>query len=164
MQRTRRTRVFTAALTVAAVPALAACGGFNAVTTRPYAPADGALANSGDIRVQNILVVAAEGSTTGVVSTAIANRGNRSERLLGMTSPQGTVNLTGNGALPANSSVSLGSGTDLSATVTGLTATPGRTVRLVLTFAHAQPLTIDTLVVQQSGYYASITAPAPSPS
>ncbi len=161
----RRRGVGVAAVLVA-LPVLVGCGGgFNATTTKPYAPSDGQLANSGNLRVQNILVVAADGSTTGVVSGAIANRGNARDQLVSMTSADGAVALTGNGALPANASVLMGSGTPLAATITNLTVKPGATVRLRLTFAHANPLTIDTLVLPQTGYYASITpSPAPSPS
>ena len=163
----RRTPVLTAPVAAVAgslllVGLLAGCGaGFGATSVQPYPPSDGLLANSGDLRVQNILVVAAEGSATGVVSTAIANRGTREDRLTGITSPQGTVDLTGDGILAPGASLTLGSGTATAATVTGLTAEPGREVMLRLTFARAEPVTVRTVVVPASGFYSSLT-PAPT--
>lgn len=135
--------------------------GFEATAGEPYAPADGILANSGDLRVQNALVVASDGISTGVISTSIANRGDRDDELTGLTSPDGTVDLTGDGTLPVGSAVRLGSDTDLSATISGLTALPGETITLRFTFARAEPLRIRTVVVAADGPYASIT-PGPT--
>ena len=60
------------------------------------------MANSGDIRILNALVVVADDSSgTGVVSLTIVNRGNRDDSLTDLTSPDGTVDLTGTRDLPA---------------------------------------------------------------
>ena len=58
----------------------AARAGFDATSAKPYAPSDGIMADSGDLRVLNALVVAADGDSTGVVSATIANRGDRRRR------------------------------------------------------------------------------------
>ncbi len=166
MEHTRRARARTAAATavsaVAVAALLAGCAaGFDATAAKPYAPSDGILANSGDLRVQNALVVASESVSSGVVIASISNRGDSDDELTGLTSPDGTVDLTGDGALPAGSAVRLGSDTDLSATISGLTALPGETITLRLTFARAEPLRINTVVVPAQGAYESIT-PGPT--
>ena len=160
----RRARASLAAVIagVAAAALLAGCSaGFDATSTEPYAPSDGILANSGDLRVQNALVVASDTLSSGVVSMTIANRGERDDRLTGLTSPDGTVDLTGDGSLPAGTAVQFSSDTDPSATISELTALPGETITLRLTFARSEPLRIDTVVVPADGYYASIT-PGPT--
>ena len=166
MEHTRRARARTAAATavsaVAVAALLAGCAvGFDATAAKPYAPSDGILADSGDLRVQNALVVASDSISSGVIIATITNRGDSDDELTGLTSPDGTVDLTGDGALPAGSSVRLGSDTDLSATISGLTALPGETITLRLTFARAAPLRIRTVVVPAEGAYESIT-PGPT--
>jgi copper(I)-binding protein len=162
VEHTRRARARTAAATavsaVAVAALLAGCAaGFDATAAQPYAPADGVLANSGDLRLQNALVVASDSISSGVISATITNRGDTDDELTGLTTPDGTVDLTGDGALPAGTAVRLGSDTDLSATISGLTALPGETITLRLTFARAEPLKVRTVVVPAEGPYASIT-------
>ena len=166
MEHTRRARARTAAATavsaVAVAALLAGCAaGFDATAAQPYAPADGVLADSGDLRVQNALVVASDSISSGVISATITNRGDTDDELTGLTSPDGTVDLTGDGTLPAGTSVRLGADTDLSATLSALTALPGETITLRLTFARAEPLRIKTVVVPAEGSYESIT-PGPT--
>lgn len=139
--------------------------GFDATSIKPYAPSDGIQADSGDIRVLNALVVAGEAGSAGVVSTTIANRGTRGDRLTGITSPDGTVVLDGARELPAAGAVTLGADADLSATVDDLGKEPGETVTLRFSFSRAGPVTLRTVVVPATGDYADLTAsPSPSPS
>jgi hypothetical protein len=160
VERTRPTRALTAVTAILSAVLLAGCAsGFGATSIKPYAPSDGILANSGDLRVLNILVVST--GPSGVVSASIVNHGGSKDALTGMTSPDGTVDLTGNGRLRPKSAIRLGADTETSATVAGLTKLPGETITLKLTFQRAEPLTIRTVVVPASGEYASIT-PAPT--
>lgn len=147
---------------VATAVSLTGCGaGRDAASVAPYAPSDGILADSGDIRVLNALVVAAEGGSTAVVSTTVVNRGDRADQLTGITSPQGSVALTGDGALGPGGAIPIGSGTEVTATVTGLTVRPGESIALQLQFARTEPVTLRTVVVEAVGDYASLT-PAPT--
>jgi copper(I)-binding protein len=151
---------------VASLALLTGCGaGFNSQSTQSYAPADGVLADNGSIRALNALVVAGEGSTTGVISMTLANHRDRADRLTGITSDDGTVDLTGSGNLPAGAAVRFGAGTAPSATISDLTRSPGDAVTLKLTFARSEPITVRTLVVPASGDYAGLTpgpeTPAP---
>jgi hypothetical protein len=137
---------------------LTGCGaGSGAQSVQTYAPADGVLADNGAIRVLNALVVAADGVSTGVISMTLDNLGDGRDRISDITSTGGTVDLTGTRALPAGRSVRFGAGTNPSATVDGLTSRPGRGITLRLTFARSEPLTIRTVVVPATGYYAEIT-------
>jgi hypothetical protein len=130
--------------------------GLNAQTLKPYAPADGVVANSGTIRVLNALVVA-DPSGTGVVSLTIVNRGNRDDSLTDLTSPDGTVDLTGTRDLPAGTAVRFGATTEPSATISALKSQAGGTITLRLSFARAKPITLQTVVVAPTGPYADIT-------
>jgi hypothetical protein len=159
-----RGRAVRTAAAVAVTALLAGCAaGFEATSVEPYAPSDGIMADSGQIRVLNALVVATSTLSSGVISATIVNRGEVDDRLTGITSPDGTVDLTGRGDLPAADAVPLGAETDPSATISGLTKLPGETITLRVTFRRADPVTIHTVVVPATGDYASIT-PGPTTS
>jgi hypothetical protein len=140
--------------------------GMNAQTLKPYAPSDGVMANSGDIRVLNALVVA-DGNGSGVVSLTIVNRGNRDDNLSDLTSPDGSVDFTGTRDLPAGAAVRFGATTEPSATISALTVQPGGNITLRFVFGRTKPITLETVVVPATGAYADITpgpeTPAPEP-
>ena len=166
--RTLSRRTFSAS-TAAAVLTLAGllsgCGaGFDATSVKAYAPSDGIMADSGHLRILNTLVVASDSFSSGVVVATIVNDGSKADELTSITSPDGKVDLTGDGTIAPGAAVQLGAGTELSATLSSLTSLPGETITLHLRFARADPVTIHTVVVPASGAYASITAaPTPSP-
>jgi hypothetical protein len=155
-----RTRpVLTPVLIALSTLALSAgcAAGNNAQTLKPYSPADGVVANSGSIRVLNALVVADPAGTTGVVSLTIVDRGNRGDSLTGLTSPDGSVDLTGTRDLPAGGAVRFGATTEPSATISDLTKKAGENITLLMTFARTEPITLHTVVVPATGAYADIT-------
>jgi hypothetical protein len=131
--------------------------GLQAQTVKPYSPADGVMGDSGDIRVLNALVVADATGSTGVVSLTIVNRGNEDNSLTDLTSPDGTVDLTGTRDLPAGQAVRFGATTEPSATISDLTSKPGENITLVLTFARSEPLRLRTIVLPAAGPYADLT-------
>ena len=132
--------------------------GTNAQTLQPYSPGDGVLANSGDIRVLNALVVADATGTTGVVSLTIVNRSNtRDDSLTDLTSTDGSVDLTGTRDLPAGHAVRFGAATEPSATISDLTRKAGQEITLTLAFGRTEPITVHTLVLPAKGAYADIT-------
>jgi len=163
VERTRRRTPALATVTVLATVLLTGCGvGFNATAVQPYAASDGVEANSGDIRVINALVVASPSITSGVISATIVNRGTHPDTLTGITSPDGTVTLSGSATLVHGLATTLGADTDPNALITGITRLAGESITLHLTFRHAHPLTLTTVVVAPTGPYASVTA-SPSP-
>jgi hypothetical protein len=139
------------------VLATGCAAGNDAQTLQAYAPGDGVMATSGSVRVLNALVVAAASGGTGVVSLTIVNRGGGTERLTDLTSPDGAVDLTGTRDLPAGTAVRFGAGTSPSATIGDLVKQPGQEVRLTLTFARSEPITLRTVVVAPKGAYADLT-------
>lgn len=167
MQRSRvpRLRALVAATALAALAgSLSGCSaGFDATSVQPYAAADGVNGRnaSGSLRVLNALVVAPEGSTSGMLIMAVANRGNADDRVTGVTSPGATVALDGETELPAGGSVIFGGSGGSTAPVSELTVEPGREIALTVSFARSEPITVRTLVQPATGDYASV-APAPA--
>ncbi len=160
MERTRLNRARTAATAALATAVLAGCSaGFGATSVQPYAPSDGLLVDNGKIRILNLLVVSSSAGTSGVVSTTIVNRGSKADALTDISSPDGTVDLTGDGTIGPGAAIRLGAGTRPAATMTSVTKLPGEVITLTLTFRRADPVTIDTVVVPANGPYASITPP-----
>lgn len=156
--RPRPAPLLLAMTSVALLALVTGCGaGQNAQTVKPFAPADGVLANSGNIRVLNALVVAADGARTGVVSMTLVNRGDTDDTLTGFTSPDGAVDLTGSRDLTAGHAVRFGATTEPAATIGDLAKVPGEEITLRLTFRHTEPITLRTVVVPAAGYYADLT-------
>ena len=166
--RTPSRRTLAASTAVAALALaglLSGCGaGFDATSVKAYAPSDGIMADSGHLRILTTLVVASDSFSSGVVVATIVNDGTQADELTSITSPDGKVDLTGDGTIAPGAAVQLGAGTELSATLSSLTSLPGETIILHLRFTRADPVTIHTVVVPASGAYASITAaPTPTP-
>lgn len=150
------------AVVACALSVVAGCSsGFGATSIKPYAPSDGILADSGDIRVLNALVVASDDGRAGVVSMTVVNRGTRDDRLTGVTTPEASVAFDGPVELPAGGAVPFTGSGEASATLTLLAKKAGETITLELTFARTQPVTLRTVVVPAEGEYAELT-PAPS--
>lgn len=163
MQRSRRLPTLAAlAAVVTATALLGGCSaGFDATSTKPYAPADGVIASSGDLRVLNALVVVAEGGDEGLVSMTVVNRGTQDDRVTGITTPSGSVAVDGDTRLPAGGSLTFGAA-GTTATVSGLAKAPGQAIELRVAFARAEPVRLRTVVVPAVGEYATLT-PSPSP-
>ena len=159
-------------LPVLVVPVLAAavltgCGaGFDATSLKPYAPADGVITSSGDVRALNVLVVGppeapeAGGSSSGVVVMSLANTGTRPDRLSAIDTDAGSVTLAAPVPLPPGSAVPFSHDTEHSAVISGLTTRAGEAIELTLQFARAEPITVRTIVMPATGDYAEVTAPA----
>lgn len=163
MQHSRRLSTL-AAVSAAVLTATFAGGcaaGFDATSTKPYAPADGVVAGAGDIRVLNALVVAAEGADTGLVSMTVVNRGTRDDRVTGITSSAGSVAVEGDDTVPAGGTLPFGADAT-TATVSGLDRDPGQGIQLKVSFARSEPVTLRTVIVDADGDYASLT-PSPTP-
>jgi hypothetical protein len=153
-----------AAAPLVAVALLTGCSaGFNAQTSQAYSAADGVLGNSGDIRVADALVVVPGNGATGVLSMTLLNRGTRSDRLVAISSPSGTVQLAGDTTLTPGDPDTYTATSSPSAVMTNVIASPGQNITLTLKFARTAPLKITTVVEPATGVYATVT-PAPVPS
>lgn len=165
--RSRRAGVLAAS--VASLGLLSGCSaGYDSTSRAPYAPGDGVIANSGSVRLLNVLIVAAEGADRGVVIGSVANRGDQDDRLVAIESPHGTVELGGGYDLAAKDMVPLSTGEDGGQVViSGLDREPGRAVPLRFVFESAEPVTVRTVIVPPNEYYEELTpsgdATTPSP-
>ena len=63
------------------------------------------MANTGDLRILNMLVVAGASFSSGVVVATIVNDGTEADELTEMTSPNGNVDLTGDGTIEPGAAV-----------------------------------------------------------
>jgi hypothetical protein len=144
------------------------CGsGFDATARQSYAPGDGIQAGTGDLRVVAALVVSPEDSDDGVIMMAVVNNGEQDEEITSVDANKGEVEYTGSHTIPAGETVIFGAESDPSATVRNLSAEPGETITLKISFAEAEPIVLRTVVVPATGDYASITPaaePTPTPS
>jgi copper(I)-binding protein len=165
--RTARPAALLACLALGLAPALAACGaGPNAVAARDYAPGDGLLANVGDLRVQNVVVVGPpEGGSDGVLSMAVANRGQEPDRLVAVTLEEGTARIEGATEIPPRGQILFGGeDADSQVVIEGLTAESGATTEVTLRFEQAGQVDLAPPVVTAHDYYEGIVAPAePTP-
>jgi hypothetical protein len=166
-------RIISALIITALAVSLSGCGAGNNASTRKIAQVtDGVEAsiteNGNNIRIVNLLVVAASGGNAVLVGT-IVNNGDEEDALLGVAINGSTANYTGNNVLPkavpiifegerANAKVVLG----------GFGATAGARVSVGLFFAKAGAVTLDAIVREASDEYAAVTAnvevPVPTPS
>ena len=156
---------------------LTGCGaGLNAETRKIKQVTDGAEASiispENNIRVVNLLVVAAEGGT-GVLVGTIVSASENEDALLGVAINGSVVQYTGKNTLPKNSPIIFeGPSANAKAVLTGFGAEPGTHVRVTLFFARAGEITRDVIVRENKFEYAGITAgavlatgatPSPSP-
>lgn len=164
---TRRSRAALAAVALT-VPLAAGCGaGADAQTHQVYAPGDGVLRITDTLRIQNALVVAPPGNgDRAVVSMAIANIGDRPERLVGIdVGDAGSgVRLTGPTAIPAGGSVNFG-GPEAAAqaVISGFRRRAGEYVPLSLRFERGALAPIPSPVLPPNGEYARVIAPGATP-
>lgn len=163
LARRALTGAVTGAITVVAAVALAGCGAGNTTTSRmDYAPADGLIATSGNIRALNVLVVASEGSSDGLVVMTLANKGTSGDRLTDIQSSSGSVELSGPTTIEAGQALTFGADTETTAVVRGLDVKPGEAVEVTLNFENAAPISLNTVVMPADGDYATLT-PSASP-
>ena len=158
MSRTRRPVLTLALLALSSLVLTTGCAaGKDSPTLKPYSPADGVVANSGTIRVLNALVVADSSGGDGVVSLTIVNRGDRDDSLTDLTSPDGTVDLTGTRDLPRVMPCASVPRARPSATIGDVSVEPGHNITLKLTLPAHRADHPGTVVVPATGPYASIT-------
>ena len=168
MPRTaRRTvlRTAAAALSLALVPALAACGsGVNAGTTRQGPSGNGSSADLGPLQLRGMTIVTGTGGAATIIGTLV-NTGSDPDSLVAakITTPGGaTVALTGTqvtgGALPlpGQSSTRVGFNSTDHLDVTGLTIPASSFADVVLEFKTAGQVTVPMMAVLPQGIYENL--------
>ena len=144
---------------------LTGCGaGLNAETRRIAQVTDGAeasiISTENNIRVVNLLVVAAEGGTGVLVGTVVSASDNE-DALLGVAINGTVAQYTGKNSLPKNSPIIFeGPRANAKAVLPGFGAKPGTHVRVTMFFARAGEITRDVIVRENKYEYAGVTAGA----
>mgnify|MGYP006198891553 FL=1 len=146
---------------------LTGCGaGFNAASRQVTQVTDGAeasiISTENNIRVVNLLVVAADGGT-GVLVGTIVSASDNEDALLGVAINGTVAQLTGKNTLPKNSPIIFeGESANAKAVITGFGAQPGTHVNITMFFARAGEITKNVIVRDNTEEYVGITSsPAP---
>ena len=158
-------RILSAVVISTLALSLTGCAaGFNASTREITQVTDGAeasiISTENNIRVVNLLVVAAEGGT-GVLVGTIVNAQETEDSLLGVAINGTVLTYTGKNNLPQNSPIVFeGDSANAKAVITGFGAQPGSHVTVSMFFARAGEITEDVLVRENKDEYAGVTAGA----
>ena len=170
----RRT-VSAIAIAVLAV-SLSGCGaGQNASTRQVKQVTDGVegsiIKDGNNIKILNLLVVAAGGGNAVLVGTII-NTADVEDKLLGIAINGTTLAYTGTNALPKNTPIIFeGDRANAKAVLAGFGGTAGSNVKVSLFFAKAGEITLTAIVREARDEYAGISAaidvpmvsPSPTP-
>ena len=122
------------------------------------------ISTENNIRVVNLLVVAADGGT-GVLVGTIVSASDNEDALLGVAINGTVAQLTGKNTLPKNSPIIFeGPRANAKAILPGFGAQPGTHVRVTMFFARAGEITKNVIVRDNTEEYVGITSsPAPQP-
>jgi len=170
----RRT-ISAIAIAVLAV-SLSGCGaGQNASTRQVKQVTDGVEGSinkdGNDIKILNLLVVAAGGGNAVLVGTII-NTADAEDTLLGIAINGSTTSYTGTTTLPKNTPIIFeGDRANAKAVLAGFGGSPGSNVKVSLFFAKAGAITLTAIVRDTRDDYAGVTAavdvpmvsPSPTP-
>lgn len=154
-------RVLSALAIASLALSLTGCGaGLNASTRQITQVTDGAeaqiIGDGNNIRVVNLLVVAAGGGT-GVLVGTIVNAADAEDSLLGVAINGSVLTYTGRNVLPKNSPIIFeGDRANAKAVLTGFGAKAGTNVSVTMFFARAGEVTRNVLVRENKDEYAGI--------
>jgi hypothetical protein len=169
-------RIFSAVVIAALAVSLTGCGAGNNASTRQVKQVtdgvEGSITKDGnDIRIVNLLVVAAGGGNAVLVGT-IVNTGDTEDALLGVAINGSAANYTGNSVLPKNTPIIFeGDSANAKAVLAGFGGSAGSNVKVGLFFAKAGAITLDAIVREAKNEYAGISgaidvpmvSPSPTP-
>jgi copper(I)-binding protein len=167
----RASRRLALVAAAALIPVLAGCeAGNNAPTLSFHPPTETAATTVGDLAIRNVFVLGAPlgrnlsaGQSAGLF-LALLNNNGAPDKLLSISAPGTAASVT----LPANTTVVSGrplffSGPRPQVVLTNLTRTitSGSTIRLVLTFQKAGPITMLVPVFARAAHYVTYAPPQP---
>ena len=169
-------RIFSAVVIAALAISLSGCAAGNNASTRQVKQVtdgvEGSITKDGNnIKILNLLVVAAAGGNAVLVGTII-NNADAEDALLGIAINGTTLEYTGTNALPKNTPIIFeGDRANAKAVLRGFGGTAGSNVKVSLFFAKAGEITLTAIVRDTRDDYAGITAaidvpmvsPSPTP-
>jgi hypothetical protein len=153
---------------MSALPALAGCEAtIGAETSQEYTPGQGVWANTDNLQLRGIVAVAPRAGAATLVGT-IFNQGSAGDTLENVAFPQGRSTLgSGSVALPAGRVRVLGvdtsQGKAAPTTLDGASIKPGFVVPMTFDFRRAGSVTLDVLVVRNTGPFATVPVPRSKP-
>ena len=155
-------RTLTAVVITSLAVSLSGCGAGTTASTREVRQVtDGVEASitkdGNDIKIVNVLVVAAGGGNAVLVGTVVNNSDNE-DALLGVAINGTTATYTGKNVLPKNSPIIFeGPSANAKVVLGGFGAPAGSRVQVGLFFAHAGAVTVDAIVRDTRDTYANVT-------
>ncbi len=169
-------RIFSAVVIAALAVSLTGCGaGVNASTRQVKQVTDGVegsiTKDGNNIKILNLLVVAAGGGNAVLVGTII-NTADAEDTLLGIAINGTTLAYTGTNTLPKNTPIFFeGDRANAKAVLAGFGGSAGSNVKVGLFFAKAGAITLTAIVRDTKDDYAGVTAaidvpmvsPSPTP-
>ena len=134
------------------------CGaGQNAVTRNFKQVTDGVEAQSGEIRLRNVLIVKTATNDAVLVGTLVS-WSDQSDAIKGInidniiaTLSEGSFELVKNKPV-----IFVGDSTNADAYIPGLNKVAGERIPVTFTFATAAPITVDALVLNSEGFYKDL--------
>ena len=169
-------RIISALVIAALAVSLSGCGaGVNASTRQVKQVTDGVegsiTKDGNDIKILNLLVVAAGGGNAVLVGTII-NTADAEDTLLGIAINGTTLAYTGTNSLPKNTPIIFeGDRANAKAVLAGVGGSAGSNVKVDLFFAKAGAITLTAIVRDTRDDYAGVSAaidvpmvsPSPTP-
>jgi len=169
-------RIFSTLVIAALAVSLSGCGaGQNASTRQVKQVTDGVEGvinkDGNNIKILNLLVVAAGGGNAVLVGTII-NTADTEDALLGIAINGSAANYTGNSVLLKNTPIIFeGDSANAKAVLAGFGGSAGSNVKVGLFFAKAGAITLDAIVREAKNEYAGISgaidvpmvSPSPTP-
>ena len=156
-------RIFSALVIAVLAVSLSGCGaGQNASTRQVKQVTDGVegsiTKDGNNIKIVNLLVVAAGGGNAVLVGTII-NNADTEDALLGVAINGTATTYTGTNALPKNTPIIFeGDRANAKAVLAGFGGAAGSNVEIGLFFAKAGSITLNAIVRDTSDTYAGVTA------
>ena len=156
-------RIISAVVIAALAVSLSGCGaGVNASTRQVKQVTDGVegsiTKDGNDIKILNLLVVAAGGGNAVLVGTII-NTADAEDTLLGIAINGTTLSYTGTNSLPKNTPIIFeGDRANAKAVLAGFGGSAGSNVKVDLFFAKAGAITLTAIVRDTRDDYAGVSA------
>lgn len=157
-------RRFLAAPAILAVLAASACSpSYFTTTSDPYTPGSGGWVDAGDLNLRNVVAVADQEGSAIMVGT-ILNRGDRADRLVSITMPDGEaslepVSVPRSGRVQMGATGPGGSGPVEHIELEGDGLWPGAVVEMTFHFERSAPAELDVAVVEREGWYSEVPLP-----
>jgi len=143
--------------------ALAGCGSSQSAVTRNIKQVtDGVDAQSGEIKLRNLLIVKTDKSE-GVLVATVVNTADEADAIVGIAlgGAMATVAAKSSELVKNKPIIFVGDSANADAYISGFNKSAGERIGVTFTFTKAAPITVDALVVNGEGIYKELKRSAP---